>query len=109
MARTGVFLLRNVHTDSGPTQPPTEWVLDALSPDVKRPKREADHSSYLVQRLRIIELYVHSPIRLHGVHTDNLTLLYGILYAVALVAMTWHSPTKRYAEKWHQKNNLDSM
>jgi hypothetical protein len=28
----------------GPIQPPIQWVLDALSPEVKRPGREADHS-----------------------------------------------------------------
>jgi len=30
--------------DLEPTQPPIQWVLVALSPGVKRPKREADHS-----------------------------------------------------------------
>jgi hypothetical protein len=28
----------------GPTQPPIQWVLGALSLGVKRPGREADHS-----------------------------------------------------------------
>jgi hypothetical protein len=28
----------------GPNQPPIQWVLGALSPEVKRPGREADHS-----------------------------------------------------------------
>jgi hypothetical protein len=28
----------------GPTQPPIQWVMGALSPGVKRPGREADHS-----------------------------------------------------------------
>jgi hypothetical protein len=28
----------------GPTQVPTEWVLEVLSPGVKRASREADHS-----------------------------------------------------------------
>jgi hypothetical protein len=28
----------------GPTQPPIQWVPGALSPSVKRPGREADHS-----------------------------------------------------------------
>jgi hypothetical protein len=28
----------------GPTQPPVQWVLGAVSPGVKRPLREADHS-----------------------------------------------------------------
>jgi hypothetical protein len=28
----------------GPTQPPIQWVPGALSPGVKRPEHEADHS-----------------------------------------------------------------
>jgi hypothetical protein len=28
----------------GPTQPPIQWVLGSLSPGLKRPGREADHS-----------------------------------------------------------------
>jgi hypothetical protein len=29
----------------GPTQHPIQWVPEALSPGIKRPGREADHSS----------------------------------------------------------------
>jgi hypothetical protein len=29
----------------GPTQPPIQWVPGALSPRVKRPGRETDHSA----------------------------------------------------------------
>jgi hypothetical protein len=29
----------------GPTQPPIEWIPGAISPGVKRPGSEADHSS----------------------------------------------------------------
>jgi hypothetical protein len=46
----------------GPTQPPIQWVLGALSPGVKQSMREADHSP----TSRMVELYLHSPIRLHG-------------------------------------------
>jgi hypothetical protein len=28
----------------GPTQPPIQWVLEAVYPEVKRPGLEADHS-----------------------------------------------------------------
>jgi hypothetical protein len=28
----------------GPTQPPIQWAQGAISPEVKRPGREADHS-----------------------------------------------------------------
>jgi hypothetical protein len=45
----------------GSTQP-TQWVPRALSLGVKRPGREANHSA-----LENVDLYIHSPIRLHGV------------------------------------------
>jgi hypothetical protein len=51
-----------------PTQPPIQWVPGALSLGVKRPGREAGHalpSSADVKEC--VELYLHSPIRLHGV------------------------------------------
>jgi hypothetical protein len=39
------FLLHHsVQTSSAATQPPLQWPSGALSPDVKRPGREADHS-----------------------------------------------------------------
>jgi predicted membrane protein len=34
----------------GHTQPPIQWVTGALSPEVKRPRREADHSLPPVSR-----------------------------------------------------------
>jgi hypothetical protein len=40
----------------GPTLPPIQWVPGTLSPEVKRPGREADHSSP-----------ASAEIRLHGV------------------------------------------
>jgi hypothetical protein len=46
----------------GPTQPSIKWVPGDLSPGAKRQKREADHSPP-----PNVELYLHSPIRLHGV------------------------------------------
>jgi hypothetical protein len=38
-----------------PTQPPIQWVPGALSSGLKRPGQE------------YVDLYIHSPIRLHGV------------------------------------------
>jgi hypothetical protein len=38
----------------------------ALSPGVKRPGREAEHPPSLVLRSRMVELYIHSAIFLHG-------------------------------------------
>jgi hypothetical protein len=41
----GIFLFTAAsRTVLGPTQPPIQWVPGALSPGVKRPGREADHS-----------------------------------------------------------------
>jgi hypothetical protein len=47
------------------TQPPIQWVAGALSPGVKRPGSEADHSPPTSQEN--VDLYIHSPIRPHGV------------------------------------------
>jgi hypothetical protein len=49
-------------------QPPILWVPGDLFLEIKRPGREADHlppSSALVKEC--MELYLHSPIHLHGV------------------------------------------
>jgi hypothetical protein len=44
------------------------WVKGALSLEVKRPGREADHSpTSSTEVTECVELYLHSPIRLHGV------------------------------------------
>jgi hypothetical protein len=47
-----IFLLTASRPALGPTQPTIHWVLEVLSPGLKRPGREADHSP-LVLRLRI--------------------------------------------------------
>jgi hypothetical protein len=38
----GIFLTTASRSALGPTQPPIQWVLGALSLGVKRPGREAD-------------------------------------------------------------------
>jgi hypothetical protein len=48
-----------------PKQPPIQWVPAALSPRFKRTGHKAD--PHLVPKSRMVELYHHSPIRLHGV------------------------------------------
>jgi hypothetical protein len=75
----GIFLFTTAsRTTLGPTQPPIQWVPGALSLAVKRPVREADHSPPSSAEVKeFVELYLHSPIRLHGgaqlKHRDNFT------------------------------------
>jgi hypothetical protein len=52
------------------TQTPIQWVLGALSPGVKRPGREVDHSSPTSAEVKKIWIYTSTPIRLHGVMLD---------------------------------------
>jgi hypothetical protein len=50
-----IFLLAHTSRPAlGPTQPPIQWEPGALTPGVKRPGREADHSRHLVPRSRTI-------------------------------------------------------
>jgi hypothetical protein len=59
----GIFLFTTAsRTALGTIQPPIQWVPEVLSPEVKWPGREADHtppSSANVTEL--VELYLHSP------------------------------------------------
>jgi hypothetical protein len=65
----GIFLLTTMsRTALGPTQPPIQWVPGVLSLGVKWPCCEADHSPPSSAKVKgWVELYLHSPIRLHGV------------------------------------------
>jgi hypothetical protein len=65
----GIFLFTTVsRTALGPTQLPIQWVSRALSLEVKRPGREADNSPPSRAEVKEwVELYLHSPIRLHDV------------------------------------------
>jgi hypothetical protein len=52
----------------GSTQPPVQWVPGALSPEVKRPGREADHSPRTSAEVKKnVDLYIHSPVRLYDI------------------------------------------
>jgi hypothetical protein len=51
----------------GTIQSSNQCVLGAVSQGVKWPWHEADHSPLLVSRLRMVELYLDSPRRLHVV------------------------------------------
>jgi hypothetical protein len=45
----------------GPTEPPIQWVPEALSPEVKRPEREADHSPPSSTEVKYIRIYSPLP------------------------------------------------
>jgi hypothetical protein len=45
----------------GITQPPTQWVPEALSPGVKRPGREADHSPATSVEVKKTWAYTSTP------------------------------------------------
>jgi hypothetical protein len=64
----GVFLFDTMsRPDLGHTQLPTHWVAGTLSLRVKQPAHEADHSSPSSAEVKeCVELYLHSPIHLHG-------------------------------------------
>jgi hypothetical protein len=47
----------------GPMQPPVQCIPGTLSPGVKRPGCEVD----LLPPSRMMDLYLHSPIRHHGI------------------------------------------
>jgi hypothetical protein len=68
-AGAGNFSLRHrVQTDSGAHPTSCLVVNGALSLGVKRPGSEADHSSpFNAEVKEYLDLYLHSPIRLHGV------------------------------------------
>jgi hypothetical protein len=55
----------------GSTKPPIQWVPGAISPGIKRPGREADHSPPASIEVNKMWIYtstlLHSTIRLHGV------------------------------------------
>jgi hypothetical protein len=60
---------RKLDATPGTTQLPIQWVRGGgdLSLGVKRTGREADHSHpSSVKFKECVELYLHSPIRLHG-------------------------------------------
>jgi hypothetical protein len=63
-----IFLSSTVSRPAlGPTQPPIRWIPHALSPGVKRPGREADHSRPSSTDVKNAWRYISTPpIRLHG-------------------------------------------
>jgi hypothetical protein len=65
----GIFSLRHrVQAGSGAHPASYAMGIGALSLGIKRPGREADHSlPSSAEAKECVELYLHSPIRLHGV------------------------------------------
>jgi hypothetical protein len=53
----------------GPTQLSTQWVAENLSPRVKRPGREADHSPPSSAKVKNSEAILYSPMRLYGLES----------------------------------------
>jgi hypothetical protein len=45
----------------GPTQPPIQWVSGALSPQVNRPGREANHSPPTSAKIKETWIYTSTP------------------------------------------------
>jgi hypothetical protein len=65
----GIFFFTTASRKAvGPTQPPIQWVPGALSLGIKRLGRETDHLPLSSAEIKDwVELYLYSPIRLHGV------------------------------------------
>jgi hypothetical protein len=64
----GIFLFTTAsRTALRSTQPPIQWVLGALSLEIKWPGREADHSPPSSAEVKNAWSYTSTPIRLHGV------------------------------------------
>jgi hypothetical protein len=59
--------------DRRSTQPPIQWVPGALSPGVKQPEREVDHSPPTSTEVKKMWIYTSTPIRLHGVVLNYLS------------------------------------
>jgi hypothetical protein len=63
----------------GPTQPPNQWAIGALSLGLKRPVREADHSPPSSAEVNNAWSYTSTPpIRLHGVVLIYISEWYNI-------------------------------
>jgi hypothetical protein len=76
----GFFLFATASTPAlGPNQPPNQWVAGALSTEVERKKREANHSPLSTSEVKNAWSYTCTPaIRRHGAvkHRDNFTIIF---------------------------------
>jgi len=74
----GIFIFTTVsRTALESTQPPIQWVPGVLSLGVKRPEREAYYSPPSSAEVKeSVQLYLHTPICLHGVVLSEAQGLY---------------------------------
>jgi hypothetical protein len=103
----GVFLFTTAsRTVLGPTQPPIQWVPGTLSLGVKRPGREADHSSPSSAEVRMrgaispLSQYVSMAWCL-AKHRDNFTLTFHC-YVLHVLSLHVVSATTQFA--FHFRN-----
>jgi hypothetical protein len=93
----GIFLFTTAmsRTAQGPTQPPIQWVPGALTPGLKWPGREANHSPASSAEVNeSVELYFHSPntpswrgAELTKKYRDNFTCTFTFVAAVVIVVV----------------------
>jgi hypothetical protein len=69
LAGDGIFFSPpyRVQTGSGTHSPPSQWVAEALSPGIKRPGRDADHSPPPSAEVKNTWRYTSTPLLLDGV------------------------------------------
>jgi hypothetical protein len=82
-----ISLLQRVQTGPGPTRFPIQWVTGAPSQGVKLTTH-----LYLVPKSGMVELHLHSPIRLHGTVFNSLrigTTLRFTFYILTQVCSDW--------------------
>jgi hypothetical protein len=89
-----------------PTQDPVQWVLEALSSGVKRPRREADHSPPSSTEVKEwVELYLHSPNTpswrgAQLMHRDNF-----VTHILDFLEMKWSTKDESYATSVMRKTD----
>jgi hypothetical protein len=76
----------------GPNQPPNQWVLGALSPGVKRPGHEADHSPPTSAEVKKTWIYTTTP---HTSSWRSAKLLFTFFYNGILITITLYLPVHK--------------
>jgi hypothetical protein len=89
----------------GPDQPPVQLAPGIVSPGVRGQGHEADRSPHPMSRLRMMELYLHFPIRIHGVVFTQLgprinLLLYSTVHGGILADLL-------FFQREHEKKNKE--